>query len=241
MDQHGNQRWLSIGEKPAAGSLRFRLSGDFRWSDVAGALLQHTAGLGKRYSLTWELFRCDALDGIDFHGTFVEEGDVAERQATVKLLPVPQPSLGTLRRACKRPRCGNEIDPPEGRSRPRDFCSDSCRTLYQRERDQARNNLLEARRLAVQYEIDDSAAAEGSTRQGRPPAELPADPGSLPSATASHLALALIAQALESIRVDMQDGEPVGLEEVLARITQAKEEGDRLLRTRRPREPGASS
>jgi hypothetical protein len=92
----------------------------------------------------------------------------------------------------------------------------------------------------MQYEIDDTAAAQGPPRQRGP--ELPANPaGSLPSATASYLALALIAQALESIRVDMQDGEPVGLEEALARITQAKEEGDRLLGTRRPREPGASS
>jgi hypothetical protein len=155
---------------------------------------------------------------------------VAERQATVRVLPIPQPSLGTLRRACKRPRCGNEIDPPTGRSRPRDFCSDNCRNRYQRERDQARNNLLEARRLAMQYEIDDTAAAEGSAQQ-RGPAEPPADPGSLPPAAASYLALALIAQALESIRLDMQDGEPVGLEEALVRITQAKQEGDRLLGT----------
>ena len=118
---------------------------------------------------------------------------------------------------------------------PRDFCSDNCRTLYQRERDQARNNLLEARRPAMQYEIDDTAATELSPRQRGP--ELSATPGSLPSPTASYLALALIAQALESIRVDMQDGEPVGVEEVLARITQAKEEGDRLLETRNRQPP----
>lgn len=161
---------------------------------------------------------------------------MAEGQAAVRLLPIRQPGLDTLRRACKRPRCGNEIDPPVGRSRPRDFCSDNCRTLYQRERDQARNILHEARRLAVQYEIDDTAAAEGSTQQ-QGPAELPANPGSLPPATASHIALALIAQALESIRVDIQDGEPVLLEEALARITHAKEEGDRLLGTYRRRSP----
>jgi hypothetical protein len=101
--------------------------------------------------------------------------------------------------------------------------------MYQRERDQARNNLLEARRLAMQYEIDDTARTEASPRRRGP--EFPANPGSLPSATASYLALALIAQALESIRVDMQYGEPVGVEEVLARISQAKEEGDRLLET----------
>lgn len=153
---------------------------------------------------------------------------MAERQTTVRLLPTPQPSPPTLRRACKRPRCGNEVDPPTGRSRPREFCSDDCRNLYQRERDQARNNLLEARRLAAQYEIDDTSAAEGSTQQ-RGPTEPSANPSGLASATASYLALALVAQALETIRVDMQYGEPIGLEEVLARITQAKEEGDRLL------------
>jgi hypothetical protein len=41
----------------------------------------------------------------------------------------------------------------------------------------------------------------------------------------------LIAQALESIRVDLQDGVPLDLEGVLVRISTAKEEGDRLLRT----------
>lgn len=153
---------------------------------------------------------------------------MAERQTTVRLLPTRQPGPGILRRACKRPRCGNEIDLPTGRSRPREFCSDDCRNLYQRERDQARSNLLEARRLALQYEIDDTAAAEDSPQ--RELAERPANPRDLPAATASYLALALVAQALEAIRVDLQDGEPVGVEEALARITRAKEEGDRLLR-----------
>ncbi len=55
--------------------------------------------------------------------------------------------------------------------------------------------------------------------------------------TASYLALSLIAQVLESIRVDLQDGEPVGLEEALARITSAKEEGDRLLRRASRKDP----
>jgi hypothetical protein len=158
------------------------------------------------------------------------EEDVAERQTTVRLLPTRQPGPATLRRACKRPLCGNEVGLPTGRSRPREFCSDDCRNLYQRERDQARNQLLEARRLAQQYELDDVAAAEGSP-QPRGVAEQPANPHSGPVATASYLALALVAQALEGIRVDMLDGEPIGLEEALARITRAKEEGNRLLRT----------
>ena len=155
--------------------------------------------------------------------------DVPERQTTVRLLPTQQPDPGILRRACKRPRCGNEIDQPTGRSRPREFCSGNCRNLYQRERDQARNIFLEARRLAVQYEIDDTAVAEASPQQ-RGSAERLTDLPGLPVPIASYLALSLVAQALEAIRVDLQDGEPVGLEDALARISRAKEEGDRLLR-----------
>jgi hypothetical protein len=155
---------------------------------------------------------------------------MAERLADIKLLPVRQPSLGTLRRACKRPRCGNEIEPPAGRSRPREFCSDSCRNLYQRERDQVRNSLLEARRLAAQYEIDDIAPTAASAHQ-HGPVESPASPEGVPPAAASYLALALVAQVLESIRVEMQDGQPVSVNETLARLTQAKEQGDRLLKT----------
>ncbi|HEY3954628.1 MAG TPA: hypothetical protein VGM53_14740 [Streptosporangiaceae bacterium] len=86
--------------------------------------------------------------------------------------------------------------------------------------------LLEARRLALQYEIDEKAAAEPSTQ----------DTGSRgwssssASTSPSYLALSLIAQALESIRVDLRDGIVLDLEAVLARMTRAKEEGDRLLR-----------
>lgn len=161
---------------------------------------------------------------------------MAERPATVRLLPTRQADPGIVRRACKRPRCGNEVSPPTGRSRPRVFCSDNCRNLYQRERDQARNILFEARRLAIQYEIEDAAtAADPPQRVGwaEPPASLPASP----ALTASHLALSLIAQALESIRVDLQDGEQLGLEEALARIISAKVEGDRLMRTSRRQDP----
>lgn len=155
---------------------------------------------------------------------------VPARQATVTLLPIPQPGTGALRRSCKRPRCGNEIDPPAGRSRPREFCSDACRNRYHRERDQARGTLLEARRLAAEYEIDQTV-----TKEPAPHAlELSEHPASTPSLTSvrpGHLALSLIAQALESIRVDLRDGIPLDLEGVLARITTAKEQGDRLLRT----------
>lgn len=152
--------------------------------------------------------------------------DASERRTTIRLLPTRRPDLGVLRRACKRPRCGNEIDPPPGRSRPREFCSDECRNLYQRERDQARNVLLEARRLALQYEIDEMVTAEPSDHGSGVP-DRPPD-STVPSS--SHLALSLVAQALESIRVDLRDGVALDLEGVLARMTRAKEDGDRLLR-----------
>lgn len=121
-----------------------------------------------------------------------------ERQPTVRLLPTRQTGTGPLRRACRRPLCGNEIDPPSGRSRPREFCDDACRDLYQRERAQARTTLLEAQRLARQYEIDDDHRPQPVPPRSRP------DPSQTPPA--SYLALALIAQALESIHIDIQDG-----------------------------------
>jgi hypothetical protein len=88
--------------------------------------------------------------------------------------------------------------------------------------------LLEARRLAADYKIDETMAAEPALRLERSE-HTPSVPG-LASVQPGHLALALIAQALESIRVDLQDGTPLDLGGVLARITAAKEEGDRLLR-----------
>ena len=153
--------------------------------------------------------------------------DGPEHRATLRLLPTRQPDPAVLRRACKRPRCANEIDPPAGRSRPREFCSDECRHQYQRERDQARNVLLEARRLALQYEIDETTAAEPSPPGTSSPEQAPISTGPSPS----HLALSLVAQALESIRVDLRDGVALDLEGALARLAKAKEEGDRLLRT----------
>lgn len=155
---------------------------------------------------------------------------MAERQTTVRLLPTPKPDPGVVRRACKRPRCSNELDPPTGRSRPREFCSAGCRLRYQRERDQVRSNLLEAQRIALQYEIEGAAAMEASPKREER-AEHPASSAAVPSAQASYLALSLLAQALEAITLDLADGVPLDLEEVLTRITRAKQEGDRILRT----------
>lgn len=164
---------------------------------------------------------------------------MAEQRTTLRLLPTGQDVPGDLRRACKRPLCGNEIDPPDGRSRPRVFCSANCQKLYQREREQARSNLLEARRLALQYEIDptdNTDPVEGSSLH-RGQVDQPEESGRLPVTVASYLALSLVAQALEEIRVDLQDGESVGIDEALARISRAKEEGDRLLRVYSRRAP----
>ena len=58
-----------------------------------------------------------------------------------------------LARVCKRPSCGNQVPQANGRSRPALFCGDSCRAGYTRERAAARAQLLEAQRLADQYEI----------------------------------------------------------------------------------------
>lgn len=182
-----------------------------------------------RYSLTWEFLREVPPRRTDFRRTFSWETTVPERQATVRLLPIPQPGTGVVRRTCKRPRCCNEIDPPAGRSRPREFCSDACRNLYHRERAQARNTLLEARRLAAEYKIDETVPEPAP--RGLEVSEHTSSLSSLESVRPGHLALSLIAQALESIRVDLQDGTPLDLEGVLARITTAKEQGDRLLRT----------
>jgi predicted nucleic acid-binding Zn ribbon protein len=156
----------------------------------------------------------------------MSDKDAPQRQTRVRLLPTRQSDPGVLRRACKRPRCGNEIWPPAGRSRPREFCSDECRNLYQRERDQARNTLMEARRLALQYEIDETTANEPPTQGVVLAKRSSVSTGPSPS----HLALSLVAQALESIRIDLRDGVTLDLEGVLDRITRAKEEGDRLLR-----------
>jgi len=86
---------------------------------------------------------------------------------------------------------------------------------------------MEARRLALQYEIDETAAAESSAHGTDSPERLVSSTGPSPS----HLALSLVEQALESIRVDIQDGVTLDPEGVLARMTRAKEDGDRLLRT----------
>jgi hypothetical protein len=61
----------------------------------------------------------------------------------------------------------------------------------------------------------------------------------MPPAGASYLALALVAQALESIRVELRDGQEIGTEETIARVTLAKEQGDRLLGARGRQPPVA--
>jgi hypothetical protein len=129
--------------------------------------------------------------------------------------------------ACKRPLCGREVEQHPGRSRPREFCTDACRVRYQRERDLARAALLDAQRIAAQYDVDVSAGR----RPDRAPPPVSADSSVGPMPSESYLALSLIAQALESIRADVDDGMPLTIEAVVSRLTDAKLAGDRLMRS----------
>src|SRR5436305_11156140 len=79
---------------------------------------------------------------------------VQEGPRRLRALPTTQTDRDDVRRVCKRPPCGRVVVAPSGRSRPREFCSDTCRLMYQRERKKVASALIEAQRLAVQYEVD---------------------------------------------------------------------------------------
>jgi hypothetical protein len=128
--------------------------------------------------------------------------------------------------ACKRPLCGRTVEQPLGRSRPREFCTDACRVRYQRERGLARAALVDAQRVAAQYEV--AAPASPGTGSGQHRISEPRAPD--PELSASYQALSLIAQVLESVRNDLDDGVLLTVETVLSRLTKAKLAGDRLLR-----------
>ena len=148
--------------------------------------------------------------------------------AKLRVLPGPGPAdIAPPPLACKRPLCGQEVEQPPGRSRPREFCEDTCRVLYKRERGLARAALLEARRVAAQYEVDVPTGLGADPDRSRTPAHGSASP----VLSASYLALSLIAQALESTRLDLNDGVPLTAEAVVSRLMEAKLAGDRLLRS----------
>lgn len=147
--------------------------------------------------------------------------------AKLKVLPGPGRAESAPALACKRPLCGREVEQPSGRSRPREFCSAGCRVLYQRERDLARAALLEARRVAAQYEVDLPTSPRPDPV--RPQASAPSPAG--PALSASYQALSLIAQVMESIRSDLDDGVRLTVEAVVSRLMEAKLAGDRLLRS----------
>lgn len=147
--------------------------------------------------------------------------------AKLKILPGPSQVDGTLALACKRPLCGRAVQQPSGRSRPREFCSDPCRIRYQRERDLARAALLDAQRVAAQYEVGAKPSPRAKSRLHQT-----SDPNALdPELSTSFQALSLIAQVLESVRNDLDDGVPLTAETVLSRLIRAKLAGDRLMRS----------
>lgn len=152
---------------------------------------------------------------------------MARGSARLKVLPGPAAVDSVPPLACKRPLCGREVEQPSGRSRPREFCSDDCRVRYQRERDLARSALMEARRVAAQYEVDVPTSVRADPARPRTSARRPAEP--VPSA--SYLALSLIAQALESTRTELNDGVLLTADAVVSRLMEAKLAGDRLLRS----------
>jgi hypothetical protein len=163
-------------------------------------------------------------------GTYVSfslEESVTRGSARLKVLPGPGPADSAPPLACKRPLCGQEVEQPSGRSRPREFCTDACRIRYQRERDLARTALLEARRVAAQYEVDLPTSLRSDPVRPQTSARSPAGP----ALSASYQALSLIAQVLESIRTDLDDGVLLTVEAVVSRLVEAKLAGDRLLRS----------
>lgn len=150
-----------------------------------------------------------------------------EESAVLKVLPGRRRSDDNepIGLACKRPLCDREVAQPAGRSRPRKFCSDTCRRLYHRERQKAQVGLYEAQRIADQYGLTITPHASGTSKSAvsqRPTA------GGLPNS--AQLALSLIAQELETIRVDLDDGVLLTALDVYDRLADAKTLGDRLLR-----------
>src|SRR5690349_17337958 len=108
--------------------------------------------------------------------SFSREDSVTRGSARLKVLPGPGPADIAPPLACKRPLCGREVEQPSGRSRPREFCTDACRVRYQRERDLARGALLEARRVAAQYEVDVPTSLGPDPARPRTSARSPAEP-----------------------------------------------------------------
>lgn len=152
---------------------------------------------------------------------------MAGSSAKLKVLPDPGLADSAPPLACKRPLCGRGVQQPSGRSRPREFCSATCRVRYQRERDLAKTALLEARRIAAQYEVDVPTSLKPGPVRPQTSAPSPA----VPALSASYQALSLIAQVLESIRTDLDDGVRLTVETVVSRLMEAKLVGDRLLRS----------
>lgn len=127
---------------------------------------------------------------------------------------------------CRRPRC-NEPAVGSGQGRRREFCTDTCRRLLSREREQIRAHVAGLRHLADQYGVLD--ALEGPAA-GHPPPPSPQrvqQPGAARSALA-HLALELdLVEAL--VQDGLESGSPVSAAAVVSRLRLAKRQADRLM------------
>lgn len=144
-----------------------------------------------------------------------------EGSRVLKMVPMRGRADGTepIGLPCTRPLCDQEVIQPTGRSRPRKFCSDTCRRLYHRDRRKAQVGLYEAQRIAELYGLAITPLAADRSKLTT---------GTRPSS--AQMALALIAQELETIRVDLEDGVLLTALDVYDRLVDAKTQGDRLLR-----------
>jgi len=122
-------------------------------------------------------------------------------------------------RVCKRPRCGNDVTPPAGRSRPALFCGERCRRAYAREKAAARAALLEAQRLAIQYEVDSPVQQRARRGSSRAPDH----------SQASAAALGIMGHALDHVAADLDAGAALSARTVVSRLRSAKCRADRLL------------
>ena len=123
-------------------------------------------------------------------------------------------------RSCKRPRCPQEVPPPTGRTRPPLFCSDTCRTLYARERAASHAQLLEARRIAAQYEILD---LESPTQANPKMSETD-------SSAVTEVILGLISNSIDRLSDELEASPRMSVESVLAILQAVKHDIDRGLR-----------
>ena len=142
----------------------------------------------------------------------------SHRRAHLNSVPAGgQPERRKIARSCKRPSCPRDVPLPVGRSRPPVFCSATCKRLYARERAEARATLLEAQRLASQYELDGKVGQRSS-----------ASFEDLTSLAVTQ-ALGMILLALDRIRAQLEADRPVTAWDVVHSIERAIRQADPLV------------